>query len=155
EDLLADDTVQEIIVDGIDRILVAKSGTLTAAGIGFSSEDVFRRVVERLVAPTGHSVDDSNPFVDVRLRDGSRLAAVLPPVASRGPCLTLRKPFGKAEDLRALEARRVLSSSMASFLTTCIGARKNVLVCGAPSSGKSTILAALASEAPSGERIVS
>ncbi len=155
EDLLADDTIQEIIVDGIDRILVAKSGTLSAAGIGFSSEDVFRRVVQRLAAPTGKVVNDANPFVDVRLRDGSRLAAVLPPVASRGPCLTLRKPFGKADDLRALESRGVLSPGMASFLTTCVAARKNILVCGAPSSGKSSILAALASEAPAGERLVS
>lgn len=155
EDLLADDTVEEIIVDGIDRILIAKSGTRSAAGIGFSSEDVFRRVVERLVAQTGTLIDNSNPFVDVRLRDGSRLVAVLPPVASRGPCLTLRKPFGTAEDLRALETRGVLSSGMTSFLSTCVAARKNILVCGAPSSGKSAIVGALASEAPSGERLVS
>lgn len=155
EDLLADDTVEEIIVDRIDRILVSKSGALSSAGIGFSSEDVFRRVVERLAAPTGTQVGEANPFVDVRLRDGSRLAAALPPVASRGPCLTLRKPFGEAEDLSSLEARGALNNAMASFLATCVAARKNILVCGAPSSGKNAVLGALASEAPAAERLVS
>ncbi len=155
EELLADDTVSEIIVEGIDRILISRSGTLKGAGTGFSSEDVFRRVVQRLAAPTGTVVDDANPFVDIRLRDGSRLAAALPPVATRGPCLTLRKPLGKAEDMRSLEASGALNSAMANFLATCIVARKNVLVCGAPSSGKGSVLSALASDAPAGERLVS
>jgi pilus assembly protein CpaF len=155
EDLLADDTVSEIIVDRIDRVLITRSGTLKGAGTGFSSEDVFRRVVQRLAAPTGTVVNDSNPFVDIRLRDGSRLAAALPPVASRGPCLTLRKPVGTAEDMRSLEAGGALNTAMASFLATCILARKNVLVCGAPSSGKGTVLSAMASDTPAGERLVS
>ncbi len=155
EELLADDTVSEIIVDRIDRLLIARSGTLKGSGTGFSSEDVFRRVVQRLAAPTGTVVNDANPFVDIRLRDGSRLAAALPPVASRGPCLTLRKPSGRAEDMRSLEASGALNAAMASFLATCILARKNILVCGAPSSGKGSVLSALASDAPAGERLVS
>ena len=155
EDLLADDTVSEIIVDRIDRVLISRSGSLKGAGTGFSSEDVFRRVVQRLAAPTGTVVNDANPFVDIRLRDGSRLAAALPPVASRGPCLTLRKPDGKVEDMRSLEASGALNTAMSSFLATCILARKNVLVCGAPSSGKGTVLSAMASDVPPSERVVS
>lgn len=155
EDLLADEGVEEIIVDGIDRIIVTRDGSAQAAGTGFSSEDVFCRVVERLAAPTGTRVSEANPFIDLRLRDGSRLAAALPPVASRGPCLSLRKPHGGAEDLAGLESRGVLSGAMAAFLRTCIEARKNVVVCGAPSSGKGMVLGALASEAPSSERLVS
>lgn len=155
EDLLADDTISEIIVDRIDRVLISRSGSLKGSGTGFSSEDVFRRVVQRLAAPTGTVVNDANPFVDIRLRDGSRLAAALPPVASRGPCLTLRKPIGKAEDMRSLEASGVLNAAMSSFLATCILARKNVIVCGAPSSGKGAILSAMASDTPATERLVS
>ena len=155
EDLLADERVDEIIVDRRDRILVGKNGTLAGAGRAFSSDETFRRVVERLVAPTGQSIDETSPFVDVRLRDGSRLAAAVPPVAVRGACLTLRKPRGSAFSLADLIAQGALNSPMGDFLTTCVNARKNILVCGAPGSGKSAVLAALAASAPAGERIVS
>jgi pilus assembly protein CpaF len=140
EDLLADDKVEEIVVDRRDRILVSRGGVLTSAPTAFSSDDSFRRVVERLVAPTGHTIDEAHPLVDVRLRDGSRLAAAVPPVAVRGACLTLRKPR---------------SASVTDFLNTCVQARRNILVCGAPGSGKSSLLAALAASSPEGERVVS
>jgi pilus assembly protein CpaF len=155
EDLLADDTVSEIVVDRVDRILVSKGGGLTGAGSAFSSEDVLRRVIERLAFPTGKVINDANPFIDVRLRDGTRLAAALPPVAARGACLTLRKPSSSGEDLRSLVAKQTMSEAMSTFLQTCIEARKNIIVCGAPSSGKGVVLGALASAAPAGERIVS
>lgn len=154
EDLLADDTIEEIIVDGVDRILIARSGTVGSANTGFSSEEVFRRVVDRLVAPAGLTIGDS-PIVNARLRDGALLSIVLPPVSSRGPCLTLRKPSGRAEDLRSLETRGVLTDDMATFLGTCLIARKSVLVCGAANSGKNSVLGALASDAPANERLVS
>ncbi len=89
---------KRIIVDGVDRILVSRSGTISGANSGFSSEDVFRRVVDRLVAPTGVVISDRNPLVNVRLRDGALLSIVLPPVSTRGPCLTLRKPSNRGED---------------------------------------------------------
>lgn len=155
EDLLADDTIEEIIVDGTDRILIARSGAIGSANTGFSSEEVFRRVVDRLVAPTGLVIDASNPIVNARLRDGALLSMVLPPVSSRGPCLTLRKPSGRGEDLRSLEARGVLSGAMVSFLGTCLSSRKSVLVCGASNSGKNSVLGAMASDAPAHERLVS
>ena len=156
EDLLADESVQEIIVDRRDRILVGRNGQLEGAGRAFSSDDTFRRVVERLVAPTGHDIDENSPLVDVRLRDGSRLAAAVPPVAVHGACLTLRKPQGGVQySLPGLVESGSLSVNMSNFLVTCVGARRNILVCGAPGAGKSMVLAAIASAIPKGERIVS
>ncbi len=155
EDLLADDSVREIIVDRRDRILVSRNGALGGSNRAFSSDDTFRRVVERLVAPTGEIIDESCPIVDVRLRDGSRLAAAVPPVAARGACLTLRKPGGARYSLNGLIDQGVMSGQMASFLTTCVGARRSILVCGAPGAGKSMVLAATADAIPQGERIVS
>jgi pilus assembly protein CpaF len=155
EDLLADEKVEEIVVDRRDRILVSRGGMTTMAATGFSSDDSFRRVVERLVAPTGQTISDTHPLVDVRLRDGSRLAAAVPPVSVRGACLTLRKPKSSGHNLGDLVQSGALSAEMADFLTTCIQARRNIVVCGAPGSGKSNLLAALATASPEGERIVS
>jgi pilus assembly protein CpaF len=155
EDLLADDKVEEIVVDRRDRILVSRGGILNMAPTAFSSNDSFRRVVERLVAPTGQTISDVHPLVDVRLRDGSRLAAAVPPVSVRGACLTLRKPKRSGQSLNDLVSSGALSGEMAEFLNTCIQARRNIVVCGAPGSGKSSLLAALAAASPDGERIVS
>ncbi len=154
EDLLADDTIEEIVVEGVDRILITKSGSISGAGVGFSSEGVFRRVLQRLVAPTGVTLNEHSTFVDLRLLDGSKLAVALSPVAARGPCLTLRKPSGGAIDLRALQTRDTLNAAMGTFLSLCIATRKNILVCGAPSSGKEAVLGALASEVAAGERLI-
>ncbi len=155
EDLLANEEVEEIIVDRRDRILIGRGGSLQGSGKGFSSDEAFTRVVERLVAPTGRTIDEHHPLVDVRLHDGSRLAAAVPPVAVRGACFTLRKPKVAAFTLADLIESRALSAEMGDFLTTCVAARQNILVCGAPGSGKSAVLGALAAAAPDGERIVS
>ncbi len=155
EDLLADDKIEEIVVDKRDRILISKAGVLSSAATAFSSDDSFRRVVERLVAPTGHTIDDDHPLVDVRLRDGSRLAAAVPPVAVRGACLTLRKPKTSTHTLGDMITGGALSPEMADFLNTCVAARRNIVICGAPGSGKSAVLGALAAASPEGERIVS
>jgi pilus assembly protein CpaF len=155
EDLLAEEKVEEIVVDRRDRILVSRAGTLSSAPTAFSSDDSFRRVVERLVAPTGQIIDEAHPLVDVRLRDGSRLAAAVPPVAVRGACLTLRKPRSSSFTLGDMISSGALSAEMADFLSTCVSARRNILVCGAPGSGKSAVLAALAAASPEGERVVS
>jgi pilus assembly protein CpaF len=134
---------------------VSKGGILTMASTAFSSDDAFRRVVERLVAPTGQTISDTHPLVDVRLRDGSRLAAAVPPVSVRGACLTLRKPKTSGQSLTDLVGKGALSAEMGEFLNTCIQARRNIVVCGAPGSGKSNLLSALATASPDGERIVS
>jgi len=154
EDLLADDKVDEIIVDRRDRVVVGKDGALRGSGKAFSSDDVLRRVVERLVAPTGRSIGDDHPVVDVRLRDGSRLFAAVPPVATQGSCLVLRKPRPAGQTLTDLVSAGTLSSEMGDFLMTCVAARRNVLVCGGVGSGKTQVVAALAAAAPEGERVV-
>jgi len=154
EDLLADENVDEILVDRKDRIVVGKQGVLKGSGRAFSTDDAFRRVVQRLVATSGGNIDEGSPLVHLRLRDGSRLTAAVPPVAVRGACLTLRKPRGEPHSLRALIDAGALSGAMGDFLETCVSARKNILVAGAPDPGKSSVVAALAAAAPEGERVV-
>jgi pilus assembly protein CpaF len=155
EDLLADEKIDEIIVDRRDRILVGKDGALRGSQKAFSSDDVLERVVERLVAPTGRAIGDEQPVVDVRLRDGSRLTAAVPPVAVRGAYLTLRKPKTAAQTVADLVSAGACSQAMSDFLLTCIAARRNLLVCGGPGSGKTQVVAALAAASPEGERVIS
>lgn len=154
EDLLADDKIDEILVDRRDRVVVGKDGQLRGSGKAFSSDDVLERVVQRLVAPSGASIDEDRPFVDVRLRDGSRLCAVIPPVAVHGPSLSLRKPVRVKKTLTDLVSAGALSTAMADFLGVCVVARRNVVVCGAPGVGKASVVAALVGGVPDGERIV-
>jgi pilus assembly protein CpaF len=155
EDLVADSAVNEIIVDRRDRIIVRRDGKLGGSGRGFSSDEALRRVVDRLVAPSGHRLSESLPLVDVRVRDGYHVTAAVPPVAVRGACLTLRKSNARARSLTELQNAGALSQPMTEFLSTCVAARRNLLVCGAPGAGKSAVVAALASAIPPGERIVS
>jgi pilus assembly protein CpaF len=155
EDLVSDNAVEEIIVDRRDRILVRRDGKLGGSGRGFSSDDALRRVVERLVAPSGRSLGVSTPVVDVRVRDGYHVTAAVPPVAVRGACLMLRKPRSRAYTMAELLGAGALSHQMIEFLNTCVAARRNLLVCGAPGADRSAVIAALASASPPGERIVS
>ncbi len=155
EDLLADEKIDEIIIDRRDRVVVGKEGTLRGSGKAFSSDEVFERVVKRLVAEAGSTIDESNPLVDVRLRDGTRLTAAVSPVAARGACLLLKKPPAAMPQLADLVSQNALSPGMADFLATCVTARRNILICGSPGSGKTTMLAAIAAAAPAGERVIS
>jgi pilus assembly protein CpaF len=155
EDLLADEKIDEIIVDRRDRIVVGKDGVLKGSLKAFSSDDVLQRVLERLVAPTGYHLDDAHPIVDVRLRDGSRLTAAIPPVAPRGPALLLRKASTRSPTLAELASGGAMSPAMRDFLTTCVAQRRNLLVCGGPASGKTSLVGALAQTVARGERIVS
>ncbi len=155
EDLFADDKIDEIFIDRRDRVVVGKDGVLRGSGKAFSSDDVFERVVKRLVAEAGGRIDDTQPMVDLRMRDGTRLTAAVSPVAARGACLVLKKTPSVMPQLPDLVGANSLSPGMADFLATCIAARRNMLVCGGPGSGKTTVVAALAAAAPAGERVVS
>jgi pilus assembly protein CpaF len=155
EDLFADEGIDEIMIDRRDRVVVGKNGALRGSGKAFSSDDVFERVVKRLVHEAGSVIDETRPIVDLRMRDGTRLTAAVAPVAARGACLVLKKPAAQSPQLSELVTQGALSSGMSDFLTTCITARRNVLVCGSPGSGKTSLVGALASAAPGGERIVS
>jgi len=155
EDLLADDQVDEILIDRRDRVVVGKGGVLRGSGKAFSSDDVFEKVVKRLVAEAGATIDEARPLVDLRMRDGTRLTAAVSPVAARGACLVLKKSAAHMPLLADLVTQNALSTGMADFLGTCVTARRNILVCGAAGSGKTTIVGALAAASPMGERVVS
>ncbi len=155
EELLADEKIDEIVIDRRDRVVVGKEGVLRGSGKAFSSDDVFERVVKRLVAEAGAKIDDANPLVDLRMRDGTRLTAAVSPVAARGACLVLKKSPSTMPQLADLVGQGSMSNGMADFLATCVAARRNILVCGGPSSGKTTIVGAIASASPAGERVVS
>ena len=155
EDLFADEGIDEILIDRRDRVVVGKNGQLRGSGKAFSSDEVFERVVKRLVHEAGATIDEAHPVVDMRMRDGTRLTAAVSPVAARGACLVLKKPAATSPSLADLVSQGTLSSGMADFLTTCINARRNILVCGGPGSGKTALVGALAAASPAGERVVS
>ncbi|MEW5982524.1 MAG: ATPase, T2SS/T4P/T4SS family [Acidobacteriota bacterium] len=154
EDLLADSTVTEIMVNGFDHIFIERKGRLELTPIQFISNDQLRLIIERIVAPIGRRVDEKVPMVDARLADGSRVNAIIPPLALDGPALTIRK-FAKAfltvEDLVRFGS---LTQQMATFLSVAVRVRQNIVVSGGTGSGKTTLLNLLSSYIPAEERIV-
>ena len=154
EELLANDTVTEIMVNKFDEIFIEQSGKLTLSDITFSSDDAVMTSIERIVSPLGRRIDESSPLVDARLKDGSRVNAIIPPLALRGPCLTIRK-FSKkklqADDLVNFGA---LNENMVGFLETAVKNHMNILISGGTGSGKTTLLNVLSNFIPSTERII-
>lgn len=152
--LLADAEVTEIMVNGPTRIYIERAGRLSKTDFAFEDEAHLRRIIERIVAPLGRRIDEASPMVDARLPDGSRVNAVLPPLAVHGPALTIRKfapvPY-VTEDLLRFDT---LTLPMAAFLQACVAARLNILVSGGTGSGKTTTLNVLSSWIPPDERIV-
>lgn len=154
EALLSDEGVTEIMVNRHDEIYVERAGRLLRHPLSFTGDRAVMGVIERIVAPLGRRIDESSPMVDARLKDGSRVNAVIPPLALKGPCLTIRK-FAKHK-LTAADLVRFgsISAEMAAFLEVCVVARKNIVVSGGTGSGKTTLLNILSNFIPSGERIV-
>ncbi len=154
EELLDDDSVSEIMVNRFDEIYIERDGRLQRYPLTFTGDQAVMGVIERIVAPLGRRIDESSPMVDARLKDGSRVNAIIPPLALKGPCLTIRK-FAKrkltADDLITFSA---ISPEMATFLEVCVVGRKNVIVSGGTGSGKTTLLNILSNFIPMGERIV-
>jgi pilus assembly protein CpaF len=152
--LLDDGTVTEIMVNGPDNIYVEQSGKLQRTAARFTSEEHLRRVIDRIVSRVGRRIDESSPLVDARLADGSRVNAIIPPLAFSGSTLTIRKfskdPF-TVDDLLGFGT---LSAEMAELLRACVEARLNVIVSGGTGTGKTTLLNVLSSFIPEGERIV-
>jgi pilus assembly protein CpaF len=154
EDMLNDVTVSEIMVVDRATIYIEKGGRLTLTGARFSSEDALRSAIERIVTPLGRRIDESTPMVDARLKDGSRVNAIIPPLALRGPCLTIRKFSTKKLEMKDLIKYGSLDERMGRFLTRSVIARRNILVSGGTGSGKTTLLNVLSSAIPDDERIV-
>lgn len=154
ESLLADPSVSEIMVNSHEDIYVERAGRLQHLDMSFSSDQAVLAIIDRVVAPLGRRVDESSPMVDARLRDGSRVNAVIPPIALRGPCLTIRKFPTQRLNMDDLIAVGSLDRSMAEFLGCCVRARKSVLVSGGTGSGKTTLLNILSNCIPAGERLI-
>jgi pilus assembly protein CpaF len=154
EDLLQDDSISEIMVNGPHAIFVERAGRLLRTNLQFSSASALQGVLERLLQKTGRRVDESSPMVDARLADGSRINVVVPPLALCGPAITIRK-FGKRRpDMSSLIANGTLSLPMADFLKTAVLSRRNIVVSGGTGTGKTTLLNCLSALVPVGERIV-
>jgi pilus assembly protein CpaF len=154
EDLLEDASVTEVMVNRADEIFVERGGRLQRYPLAFTSDRAVMGVIERIVAPLGRRIDESSPLVDARLKDGSRVNAIIPPLALKGPTITIRK-FSKkrltAEDLAAYGS---VSRPMVQFLELCVKQRKNMIVSGGTGSGKTTLLNVLSNFIPDGERII-
>jgi pilus assembly protein CpaF len=154
EELLADSTVTEIMVNKFDDIYIEKAGKLTKSNITFSSDDAVMTAIERIVSPLGRRIDESSPMVDARLKDGSRVNAIIPPLALRGPCLTIRK-FAKQKLVAAdLVKFGALNEKMVKFLETAVKNHMNIIISGGTGSGKTTLLNVLSNFIPPDERII-
>ena len=154
EPYLNDPQVTEIMVNGPGEIFVEKDGELEQVQASFRNEEHILNVIDRIVAPLGRRVDESTPFVDARLPDGSRVNAIIPPLALRSPALTIRRFSADPFTLKRLVELESLDSQMAGFLQACVKARLNILISGGTGSGKTSTLNALARCIPVGERLV-
>jgi len=154
EKLLADPEVSEIMVVDPKTIFVERLGRLQLTGTRFTDDDSVRAIIERIVTPLGRRIDESTPLVDARLRDGSRVNAVIPPLALRGPCITIRKFSDKALTMTDLVQFGSLTAEMARFLERAVKVRKNIVISGGTGSGKTTLLNVLSSAIPVHERVI-
>jgi pilus assembly protein CpaF len=154
EELLADDTITEIMVNGPREVFVERDGTLHEAAIRFNDDAHVRRVIDRIVAPLGRRVNESAPMVDGRLPDGSRVNIVIPPIALNGPTITIRK-FSQTP-LTAADLVRfgAITAEAMEFLRACVHGRMNIVVTGGTGAGKTTLLNTLSSFIPEQERII-
>ncbi|WP_368562948.1 ATPase, T2SS/T4P/T4SS family [Pseudoxanthomonas sp. UTMC 1351] len=154
EDLIDDNTVTEIMVNAHDQIFIERDGRIEKSPISFTSDRAVLSAIERIVTPLGRRIDESSPMVDARLKDGSRVNAIIPPIALRGPSLSIRK-FAKrklmGEDLLKYGS---LNEQMLEFLTVAVRERRNIVVSGGTGSGKTTLLNILSNFIPETDRIV-
>jgi len=154
EPLLADESITEVMVNGPNKIYIERQGKLEKVNFSFESDDHLMRIIDRIVSPLGRRIDESSPMVDARLPDGSRVNAIIPPLALNGPTLTIRK-FSKTpltvDDLVRFGS---ITQEAIEFLNACVAARLNVVVSGGTGSGKTTLLNVLSGFIPDDERIV-
>jgi len=154
EELLANEEVTEIMINNHKQIYVEQHGKITLSPVVFESNEQLMQVIDRIVSSIGRRVDESSPMVDARLKDGSRVNVIIPPLSLRGPAMTIRK-FGKeALTIDDLVRFGSITEDMVRFLRSCVRARLNVVVSGGTGSGKTTTLNILSSFIPEDERIV-
>ena len=151
---LDDPTVTEVMVNSDDAIYVERAGRVEITAARFLSEEHLRRVIERIVSEVGRRIDESSPMVDARLPDGSRVNAIVPPLAVDGPTLTIRKFAVDPYDIGDLVSFGTLTPGIATLLDACVQGRLNILVSGGTGTGKTTLLNVLSASIPESERIV-
>jgi len=154
EVLLEDDDVTEIMVNNFDEIFVEKGGKLSLSTSTFTNANAALQVIERIITPLGRRIDESSPMVDARLKDGSRVNAIIPPLAIKGPSITIRKFAKERLEFEDLQKFGSISPEMVEFLKVCVVRRKNIVVSGGTGSGKTTLLNVLSNLIPKDERIV-
>ncbi len=154
EHLLSDPTVSEIMVIDADTIYVERAGKITKSPTHFTDDERVRAVIERIVTPLGRRIDESSPLVDARLPDGSRVNAIIKPLALKGSCITIRKFPKSPLDIQRLYELSALTPAMGLFLTRSVKAKKNIVISGGTGSGKTTLLNVLSAFIPPAERIV-
>jgi len=154
EELLKDDAITEIMVNGPSEVFIERNGKLEKSPVRFNNEEHIRHIIDRIIAPLGRRIDESSPMVDARLLDGSRVNAIIPPISLDGPSISIRK-FKKdpytLDDLMSFDS---FSEEMGLFLKAAVMAKANILVSGGTGSGKTTLLNVLSDSIPPGERIV-
>jgi len=154
EDLLNDPEVSEVMVNRRDQVFVERDGRLLPTDKKFLADEQIVNVIQRIVAPLGRSINEARPMVDARLPDGSRVNAIIPPLAINGPTLTIRKFSRVIFEVADLIDRGSLSWEMARFLRLCVEYKRNLIISGGAGSGKTTLLNILASFIPPAERII-
>ncbi|MCD8505091.1 MAG: Flp pilus assembly complex ATPase component TadA [Burkholderiaceae bacterium] len=152
--LIDDPSVSEIMVNRHDQIYVEREGALRRHSVNFVNDAAVRTVIERIVYPIGRRIDDASPMVDARLSDGSRVNAVIAPIALHGACLTIRKFPTKRLQLSDLVNLGSMTRELAQFLTLAVHHRLNILISGGTGSGKTTLLNVLGSQIPSNQRVI-
>jgi len=154
-ELLEDDAITEIMVNGTNEIYIELNGrVIKDESISFINDDHIVRTIQRMIQPLGRTIDTANPMVDARLSDGSRLNAVLPPLSLKGPILTIRKFKKTLTTIDEFLRTGTLTPYMARFLEACVKAKLNIIVCGGTGSGKTTLLNVLSSFIDEDERII-
>ena len=152
--LLEDDTITEIMVNGAKNIYIERKGKVHRVPVTFENNDHVMRIIDRIVAPLGRRIDESSPYVDARLPDGSRVNAVIPPISLVGPVLTIRKFSRNPITVEQLTQFGSVTQEAVQFLKACVEARLNIVISGGTGSGKTTLLNILSGFIPSDERIL-
>jgi pilus assembly protein CpaF len=154
EALLADPAVEEVMVNGPHRVYVERGGRIEAVDTGFADEEELRNAIERILAPLGRRIDELSPMVDARLADGSRVNAVIPPLAVDGPALSIRRFGASRPGPRELLELGTLSEAQLGLLECAVGERRSIVISGGTGSGKTTLLNALSGFVAPDERLV-
>jgi pilus assembly protein CpaF len=154
EPLLRDDTITEIMVNGPKKIYIERNGKIERTNVVFEDDEHLMRIIERIVAPLGRRVDESMPYVDARLPDGSRVNIVIPPISLIGPVVTIRKFYRTPLTVEDLIRLGSATPEVMEFLKACVQAKINIVVSGGTGSGKTTLLNILSGFIPEGERII-